>query len=148
MKFDKKSGKWIDAGGPRGMGSKQFRERHETVADESDRRWQKLENKRVREGLTKAEADQHASLAQYSRWMMQAALQPTKTREEAEEVGLKNVNGNRQDAVADRRDEIRSVHRPGMSAEEIRRAVTRRHGSEHKLRTIQRDLREMGLTKN
>lgn len=71
-------------------------------------------------------------------WIMRGIERTTKESE-----GRDRLNRDRKDKAKDRHDEIRMVYRPGMSAEDVRRAIVRAGGENHKLRTIQDDLKKI-----
>jgi hypothetical protein len=76
-------------------------------------------------------------------WIMRGIKRHTE-----EGKGRDKLNRDRKDKARDRRDEIRMVYRPGMSAEDVRRAIVRAGGENHKLRTIQGDLKKIRSGEN
>ncbi len=144
MKFDKTSGKWVDdLKGPKQFTNLKFRQRQEGAANECRKRWEALESRRVEVGLSASELDEYALLASLAFDYLDTALRPTRIREDREGAGLENKNADRRDKAEDRRDEIRQVYKPGMSAGDVERALNQHSFGPYKRSTIEKDLKKI-----
>ena len=141
-KFNKATGQWEDKGGPKGIGAKKFRERAESVFEESKRRILKLDKLRMSRPLKLEEQDEYAALTWTAFNWFDTALLPTQGRERKEDGGRE-----KQKPDEDRRDQVRAQFKPGLTARQIRKAIIEDGGGNYALRTIQDDIKILGLRK-